>query len=74
MVVLQHGVCLTWPAGSTIGSEALPLATALPCRRAAVVSREKEIGGSGGSLEPPGTLPMHLHTVYMAYSECLPTL
>jgi hypothetical protein len=35
--------------------------------------REKEIGGSGGSLEPPGPLPTHLHTVYMAYSECLPT-
>jgi hypothetical protein len=42
--------------------------------------REKQIGGSGGSLEPPGPLleppgPLltHLHTVYMAYSECLPT-
>ena len=40
--------------------------------------REKQIGGSGGSLEPPGPLleppaPLltHLHTVYMAYSECL---
>ena len=22
------------------------------------------VGGSGGSLEPPGLLPMHLHTVY----------
>jgi hypothetical protein len=40
---------------------------------------EKQIGGSGGSLEPPGPLleppgPLltHLHTVYMAYSECLP--
>jgi hypothetical protein len=37
-------------------------------------------GGSGGSLEPPGPLlglpgPLltHLHTVYMACSECLPT-
>jgi hypothetical protein len=28
--------------------------------------------GSGGSLEPPGPLPTHLHTVYVAYSECLP--
>ena len=26
------------------------------------------IGGSGGSLKPPGPLLMHLHTVYMAYS------
>jgi hypothetical protein len=26
-------------------------------------SREKEIGGSGGSLEPPGPLLTHLHTV-----------
>jgi hypothetical protein len=34
----------------------------------------KERGGSGGSLEPCGPLPMHLHTVYMAYSGCLPTL
>jgi len=24
-------------------------------------------------LEPPGPLLTHLHTVYMAYSECLPT-
>jgi hypothetical protein len=30
-------------------------------------------GGSGGSLEPPGPLLTHPHTVYMAYSECLPT-
>ena len=33
----------------------------------------KEIGGSGGSLEPLGPLLTHLHTVYLAYSECLPT-
>jgi tRNA A-37 threonylcarbamoyl transferase component Bud32 len=38
-----------------------------------VSNREKEIGGSGGSLEPPGPLLTHLHTVYMAYSERLPT-
>jgi hypothetical protein len=45
-----------------------------------VDSREQQIGGSGGSLEPPGPLlespgPLltHLHTVYIAYSECLPT-
>jgi hypothetical protein len=40
-------------------------------------SREKEIGDSRGSLEPPGPLNTHLlthlHAVYMAYSECLPT-
>jgi hypothetical protein len=35
--------------------------------------REKEIRGSGGSLDPPGPLLTHLHTVYIAYSECLPT-
>jgi hypothetical protein len=30
--------------------------------------REKEIGGSGAySLEPPGPLLTHLHTVYMVY-------
>ena len=34
---------------------------------------DKEIWGSGGSLESPGSLLTHLHTVYMAYSECLPT-
>ena len=45
-----------------------------------VRDREKQIRGSGGSLEPPGPLleppgPLltHLHTVYIAYSECLPT-
>jgi acyl-coenzyme A synthetase/AMP-(fatty) acid ligase len=45
-----------------------------------VPNREQQIGGSGGSLEPlgpllapPGPLLTHLHTVYMAYSECLPT-
>jgi hypothetical protein len=38
------------------------------------------VGGSGGSLEPPGPLletrgPLltHFHTVYIAYSERLPT-
>ena len=43
--------------------------------------REKQIRGSGGSpeppgllLEPPGLLLTHLHTGYMEYSECLPTL
>ena len=42
--------------------------------------REQQIGGSGGSLEPhgpllepPGPLLTHLHTVYMAHSERLPT-
>ena len=34
---------------------------------------EEQIRGSGGSLEPPGPLPTHLHTVHMAYSECLRT-
>jgi hypothetical protein len=45
-----------------------------------VIVREQQIGGSGGSLEPPGPLleppgPLltHLRTVYMACSECLPT-
>ena len=35
---------------------------------------EKQIRGSGGSPEPPAPFPMHLHTVYMEYSERLPTL
>ena len=50
------------------------------CPRSAARRREKQIGGSGGSLEPPGPLleppgPLltHRHTVYIAYSECLPT-
>jgi hypothetical protein len=41
---------------------------------------KQHIGGSGGSLEPPGPLLetpgprlTHLHTVYIAYSVCLPT-
>ena len=34
---------------------------------------EKQTRGSGGSLEPPGPLLTHLHTVHIAYSECLPT-
>jgi hypothetical protein len=50
--------------------------------RPALVRREQQMGGSAGdSLEPPGPLleppagPLltHLHTVYMAYSERLPT-
>jgi hypothetical protein len=47
---------------------------------AGVLLREKQIGGSGGSLEPPvplleppGTLLTRLQTVYIAYFECLPT-
>jgi hypothetical protein len=39
-----------------------------------VACGEKQIAGAGGSLDPPGPLPMHLHTVYMVYSECLPAL
>jgi hypothetical protein len=48
--------------------------------RELATGREKQIGSSGGSLEPPGPLLeppghllTHLHTVSMAYSECLPT-
>jgi hypothetical protein len=37
-----------------------------------VGGREKQTGGSGGSLEPPGPLLTRLHTVHTAYSECLP--
>jgi hypothetical protein len=40
----------------------------------AVLVGEKQTPGSRGSLEPPGPLPTHLHTVYMGCSECLPTL
>jgi hypothetical protein len=36
-----------------------------------VDAREKKIGGQGGLLNPSGPLLTHLHTVYMAYSECL---
>ena len=36
-------------------------------------AREQQIVGSGGSPEPPGPLPTHLHTVYMEYSDSLPT-
>ena len=39
-----------------------------------VAHREKEKGGSGGSLEPPGPLLTHLRTVCVAYSGCLSTL
>ena len=46
----------------------------------AALSREQQMGGSGGSIEPPGPLleppePLltHLHTVYIACYECLPT-
>lgn len=39
-----------------------------------VGSREKAAGGSGGSLEPSAPLLTHFHTVFMEYSECLPTL
>jgi hypothetical protein len=34
---------------------------------------EKQIRGSGVSLEPPGPLPVHLRTIYMEYSECMPS-
>jgi hypothetical protein len=63
-------------AAATGGHGARPAAHGL--QRAAVM--EQQIGGSGGSLEPPGPLleppgPLltHLHTVYMGYSERLPT-
>jgi hypothetical protein len=69
-----------WCRVGALGSEThmLPLAPAAGAddardSRQAASPREKEIGGPGGSLEPPGPLLTHLHTVYMAYSECLPT-
>ena len=54
---------------------------AAPIKEHEVDGREKQIGGSGGSLEPPGPLLeppglglfLCLHTVYMAYFERLPT-
>jgi hypothetical protein len=35
----------------------------------------KTVTGFRGSLEPPGPLPIHLHTMYMEYilSACLPS-
>jgi hypothetical protein len=65
---LESGCTLRaiWPAHNRFGGR--------------VTAREKEIGGSRGSLEPPGPLleppgPLltHLRTVCMAHSECLPT-
>ena len=41
--------------------------------RQQVELREKGTGGAGGSLEPPGLRLTHLHTIHMAYAECLPT-
>jgi hypothetical protein len=38
------------------------------------IGGETDTGFRGVHLNPPGPLPMHLHTVYMEYSECLPTL
>ena len=39
---------------------------AAPIKEHEVDGREKQIGGSGGSLEPPGPLLPHLHTVCIA--------
>jgi hypothetical protein len=64
-----------WPMTTWLG---LKLLQQLGCDWVHV--REQQIGGSGGSLEPPGPIleppgPLltHLHTVYTAYSEHLPT-
>jgi hypothetical protein len=35
-----------------------------PSARAGAGSWEKQMRGSGGSLEPPEPLPTHLHTAY----------
>jgi hypothetical protein len=59
------------PASHGRGKEQA-LALAAACVEPLVVSREKQIRGSGGSLEPPWPLPMHLLPVYMEFSECLP--
>jgi hypothetical protein len=48
-------------------------AALLRLRDAAALGREEQIRDSGGPLEPPGPLPMHLRTVYMECSECLAT-
>jgi hypothetical protein len=39
-----------------------------------VAAAGKRYGGSGGALDPPGPLPVHLRSAYIEYSECLPTL
>jgi hypothetical protein len=56
---------------------ALNLAPALPAGLSLFVGEGERRGGgdrgSGGSLEHRGPLLTHLHTVYMAYYECLPT-
>ena len=50
-----------------------PPAVRSPRARTKARGWEKEIGSSGGSLEPTGPLLTHLDTVYMEYFECLPT-
>jgi hypothetical protein len=55
------------------GATIVPAST-VEAARAEVEAREKEIGGSGGSLEPSGPLITQLHSVCMGYSESLPTL
>jgi hypothetical protein len=65
------------PAAMATASSRLGLG---PLLGGVVGPREQQIGGSGGSLAPPGLLleaprPLltHLYTVYMACSECLLT-
>ena len=62
----------TWGPGAFVVQPGAKLALARLTLQT-VVAREQQIGGSGGSLDPPGPLLTHLHTVYMAYSERLPT-
>jgi hypothetical protein len=50
-------------------SVAFPPPRGAACSVADAATKEKEIGGS---LEPRGPLLTHLHTVYMAYAQCLP--
>jgi hypothetical protein len=77
--LLQGPSCVRWvvpPRSRHRGSHAymlLPAHGAMHFFPFTVPAREKEIGASGGLLDPPGPLLTHLHTVYIAYSECLPT-
>ena len=61
-------------AGARVALTTGPSGAALGTGRPGTGGWQGEIGrGSGGSLEPPGPPLTRIHTVYMAYSECLPT-
>ena len=71
--VVHWGITFAIAAAAFVGSLGVMVAAWILLRRGSGQEIGKGVWGVQ-YIEPPGRLLTHLHTVYIAYSECLPTL